>query len=100
MHGAGRKITMLPYGRTWNCRIARRRESERRRWEKREKTKMEPVRNEMRKRKRDRKYDPTLRNMCVAWVETAPRSPTGRIIIPTLAHVRIHGVEHAERGLI
>lgn len=58
------------------------------------------MRDETGKGKRDREYDPTLRSMCVAWVETAPRSPTGRIIIPTLAHVRIHGVEHAERGLI
>lgn len=29
-----------------------------------------------------------LRGVCVAWVETAPRSPTGRIIIPT--HTYVH----------
>jgi len=53
-----------------------------------------------RERKRDRERDPTLRSVCVAWVETAPRSLTGRIIIPTLAHVRIREAERAERGLI
>lgn len=30
-----------------------------------------------------------LRGVCVAWVETAPRSPTGRIIIPTHTYVHI-----------
>lgn len=31
----------------------------------------------------ERKSTTALRGVCVAWVETAPRSPTGRIIIPT-----------------
>lgn len=62
--------------------------AEKREEEKRGKTKTEPVRDETEERKRDREYDPTLRSVCVAWVETAPRSPTGRIIIPILAHVQ------------
>lgn len=39
---------------------------------------------------RERVRERALRGVCVAWVETAPRSPTGRIIIPIHAHTHAY----------
>lgn len=43
---------------------------------------------EERRTEQENEYNRALRGVCVAWVETAPRSPTGRIIIPT--HTYVH----------
>lgn len=107
---------MLPYGRTWNCRIARlegekleeaelldegrRATNGRNRDELAEERAREKAcvckRERERETERKTEYERALRGVCVAWVETAPRSPTGRIIIPIHArtqrytHTHIH----------
>lgn len=43
---------------------------------------------EERRTEQENECTTALRGVCVAWVETAPRSPTGRIIIPT--HTYVH----------
>lgn len=75
---------MLPHGRTWNCRIEGQGRRDggavvaEQRWDR-------EVAGVLDGGSRRGELD-AVRGVCVAWVETAPRSPTGRIIIPTHRH--------------